>query len=416
MEMNTISHHYTAFFCGCFTVSKSFDSQSSNKLQEAGWSRENVPSLQFERNKYYKEFLEFCYGTTPETGCIAWQYALNAEGSCTDRNDKVLAYHIPTLSCYLLPFHIVIFSIEVTMDTETLDDMKSVAFQVRQLHFPPAVSQVLLDLHEALTGNKRQSVREIIEYGFKLKFFQIINTDADPSSIETADRLHTLYQLATLEDNDMQDKVRFCDDYVKDVVNEHLLSVYNNWDALALLDSFTIRAFQAEDFQMTLWCNEFFRMIYIQSLFQKFYLQHLNQRFRAMMGHRKPYDLKNMLQEFNRYERICQFHKVSYTFLPLLVDNVTDKGLEVDEERAMLTEYIEREEKRHQTDNEKLVNKILLVISGLAAFSAIWDICCLVNEIQPFDNSLGRECGYLTVSAALSLVIVSVLSYIIYKK
>lgn len=217
-----IIHQYTAFFSGCFTVNKSLDGKVAAALQKGGWEREDSTFINTGRSKhiYYDEFIEFCAGKTPEVGCVAYQYKIDADASCMNQQEKICNYHIPTLYCFLLPFNIVIFSFEVTMETNSLDDIKYVASHLRLLQRVPEVSDVLLELYKVLTGKKIEDVTEISELGYKLKYFQIINSDAEPNSMVPDERMRTLYQLATHESSTLEKKVCFCEEYVTNVITQ----------------------------------------------------------------------------------------------------------------------------------------------------------------------------------------------------
>ena len=409
------NHQYTAYFCGCFIAKIEVD---ASVLTKEGWSLEDVSIIQTDkfRHIYYEEFLNFCAAQSSKEGCVAWQKELNEEVPCEDFQGEQKGYMIPSLHCYLLPFNIVIFSIEVTMETTVLDDIKLVASNLREFLFPQSVKDSLLKLNELFTGQRKEKVREILEFGYRLKYFQVICSDVDMDSMTALERKRDLYQLSTMERETSEWKTSFCNGYIESAVKEHALSVFNNWDALSLLDTFTIRAFQSVPLQDAFWRIQVYRMIYIQSLFQKYYLQHLNQRFRATISCKKSYNLDALLSERQQYERLFQFHKIAYTFLPLLVDEAIDKGLEIKEEEALLSSHIEREHDRHQAQNERVVSRLLMVISGLAAFSAIWDISCLVNEIFPYVRFLGSaRRGYFGVSSLIFLVLLLILIIVFYR-
>ena len=407
-----MKHQYAAFFCGCF-VAKEVAGLSLSSVK--GWKPEDSSIFYSEkyRHIYHDEFLNFCAAKSPDEGCVAWQYELNTVVFCDDLQGGPDGYIIRALHCYQMPFNIILFSIEVTMDTISLDDIKQVASTLRELALPQTVETILLNLNEFFTGSRKEKVRDVLEFGYRLKYFQIIHTDDDMDSVSSSERKLQLYQLSTMERDSSEWKTSFCDGYIERIVEEHILSVFNNWDALSLLDTFTIRAFQPIPLQEGFWRIDIYRMIYLQSLFQKFFLQHLNRRFRASICCRESYNLNALLLEQQQYERRFKFHKISYTFLPLLVDKAIDKGLEIGEEEELLTNHLEREHNRHQAANERLVGRLLMVISVLAMFSAIWDISCLIDQIVPYGRFLGSaRRGYFGVSSLVLFIVVVVLGIV----
>ena len=408
-----MKHHYTAYFCGCLTTTKEVNAEH---LSQAGWKQEKDTEIAFfkTRHIFYEEFLNFCVAQKPEEGCVAWRYEMKEEGrvgSCKNVLEQYVFYQVPALHCYILPFDIVIFAIEVTAVEDELDNFTSIAFHLRLMELPPKVEEVVRNLYQVITGKQSPAdLSEALAYGYKLKVFQVIDSEVEWDSETSNERRRKLFSLGTMQSSLSPISSHFQNGYENDILAEHVVSVFNNWDALALLDSFTLRFMKCQDYQQRDWKYAYFRMIYIQSLFQKFYLQSLNQRFRSMVEHRGNYRLDALLAEFEHYERICQFPKISYTFLPLIIDNAIDASLEIKEERELLSNYIKGEEKRHESENEHRINRLLVVISGLTMFSAIWDLTCLIDQIFPFDRFLSStRRGYAIISFCLLFVIVLLL-------
>ncbi len=408
-----MSYHYNAFFCGCFTATKTVEASA---LACLGWKREDASLLASKkvRHFYYEEYLNFCAAKSSQEGCLAWRYDLNVAGHKKSQEGKDIPYSITALHCYELPFNIVIFSFEIAMVTNDLDDIKTVAKALREMELPDEAREVLLRQNALFTGSKKEMPVDMLEFGYRLKFFQIVNSDAQWEKTTPAERRNILYQLGTLESAGVGSS-GFCDQYVEKAIESHALSVFNNWDALSLLDSFTIYAFQSEAKFVEIWIGEYYRMIYIQSLFQKYYLQSLNQRFRAMIGKRKDFKLSALLKEFEQYEHSCQFHKISYTFLPLLIDEAMNVGLEIVEERNLISRYIKDIEKKYQSTNDALVNSLLAAISCMTMFSTIWDITCLLNQIEPYEDWFfgSSKLGYLCVSVTTLLLVLFLLGILV---
>lgn len=414
-----MTHRYTSYFCGCLTTTKEV---STELLSQAGWEQEKNTAYDYykTRHTYYEEFLNFCAAQKPEEGCVAWRYEMKEEdrvGSCKNVLEQYVFYQVPALHCYVLPFDIVIFAIEVTAVEDELDNFTSIAFHLRLMELPLKVEEVIRNLYHVITGKKAPTaLSEMLSYGYKLKVFQVIDSEVEWDSETSDERRRKLFSLGTMQSSLSPVSSHFQNGYEDDILAEHVVSVFNNWDALALLDSFTMRFMKCQDYQLYDWKNAYFRMIFIQSLFQKYYLQSLNQRFRAMVEHRGNYKLDELLAEFEHYERICQFNKISYTFLPLIIDNAIDASLEIKEERDLLSDYIKGEEKRHESENERRINRLLVAISGLTMFSAIWDLTCLIDQVFPFDRFLySTRRGYAVISFALFFVIALLLIACIWK-
>ena len=415
-------HQYFAYLCGCFTAKKQVDPVV---LTRAGWRCEDISKKRSDdkaSHVYYNEFINFCYAYNSNEGCVEWSREKNIESHCLNMQNEDVEYNIPKIFFYLMPFNLVIFSILVSAESEQLDDFKSIVYHLRksdiQSSIPFSVEKDLLELYKLMTGVNQYHLSEVVEFGYKLKFFQIINTDADWRSETRETRRQQLFSLGVVQNDQSKEDGKYCQEYVNDTLNKVSVSIFNSWDALSLLDSFTIRCFKMQSFQWLEWNEAYYRMIYIQSLFQKYFLQSLNQRFKAMISLREEYNRDSLLGEFEQYERLWQFHKIAYTFLPLIIDKSMDTGLEINEEKQLLFEYIKDVEKKRQSENSKLLNSLLAVISGLTLFSAIWDFSCLVNEVYPYDSSVfgGSRRGYFAVSAIMFGLVVLVLVILICRK
>ena len=127
-------------------------------------------------------------------------------------------------------------------------------------------------------------------------------------------------------------------------------------------------------------------------------------------------DVSQLVDEYEAFEQECCFNKISYNLLPLEISDAIDKGLEIKEEMEQLFKVMEKEKTRREEANDKMVNTLLLCLSLLTLFSAIWDISCLLDQMYPFVDYLGGQTfGYRTV-ALLLLLGVSIVLITIYRR
>jgi len=145
-------------------------------------------------------------------------------------------------------------------------------------------------------------------------------------------------------------------------------------------------------------------MIYIHSLFLKFYLFRMNILFR-----KKTIRASSLEKEFLDFEMNCCFHKISYNFLPLEIYQSLDIGLEINEERKQLFRMIEQEKNIQEKEGDRKLNNILLFLTGLTVFSAIWDFTCLLNQLYPYDELLGSTIGGFRIVTYILLLLVIII-------
>ena len=212
--------------------------------------------------------------------------------------------------------------------------------------------------------------------------------------------------------------------YLNKILDESRVSVFDSWHALALNDTFTVHGENLSPKLIAQWSECYFGMIYLHSLMVKSFLFGLNVQLREALQDRttalrqlstafgvsrSPIDA--LVQRFEEFERKCCFHKVSYNFLPVLLDEAIDKGLCIAEEKEQLYVVIDKEKGRRDAANDRLVNGLLFVLSLLTLFSAIWDFSCLLNEMYPYsDYFTSSNMGYRWVTLLVVVLLVGVVS------
>ena len=432
-------HQHIAFLCGHFTLPQKI---RYNGLNNLGWDDFVLPEdiRKIEKRFFYPEYVDFCYATETNDTCIRYVKHINKDMQILI-NDKERQYSIKEITLYIMPFKIAMFSIHIEHETADLNDCTALLFSLRaidfysEIHkeFIDVVIKPLTDVYEYLTGKVPSSYTELIENGNKFRIFQIVNShDKEMEALPEANKDCLLYELATVSKitkSGETDEFSASDSYLKKILDQSKISVFRNWSGLALLDTFTIHAFGASNGLLNNWTDSYFRMIYVHSLFLKCYLFNLNIRFRETLSHPvsswklklqsiniRSTDVSQLVDEYEAFEQKCCFNKISYNFLPLEISDAIDKGLEIKEEMEQLFKVMEKEKTRREEANDKMVNTLLLCLSLLTLFSAIWDISCLLDQMYPFVDYLGGQTfGYRTV-ALLLLLGVSIVLITIYRR
>ena len=95
-------------------------------------------------------------------------------------------------------------------------------------------------------------------------------------------------------------------EYFGRIMGNNRISIYNNWKALALFDTFTMLGHDVPDWLRQNWIDNYFNMIYVSLLFNKLYLFRLNILFRKR------------LRKIDRLER--EFRPAVFIDQPLVVE------------------------------------------------------------------------------------------------
>ena len=407
-----------------------------------GWEKFRLPDdiRKIEKRFFYPEFVDFCYAGETDESCVRFVKYVNEEMDITPKEKKI-HFAIKEIALYLMPFKMAMFSIHIEQNTDDLDDCTSLLFSLRSIDyysdehqsFVEKAIQPFMNVYEVLTGKKPESYSDLIDNGNKFRIFQIVNTRNEAmAALPDVAKDKLLYELATVSKITKpgeNSEYSASDAYMKRIVDKSKISVFRNWSGMALMDTFTIHAFDASNIFVSNWTDSYFRMIYIHSIFQKSYLFNLNIRFRNTLANPVPSwklrlhqlfikrtDVEQLVKEFESFEQKCCFHKVSYNFLPLEIAKAVDKGLEIKEEMFQLYKIMDKEKTRRDEANDKLVNTLLFSLSLLTMFSAIFDMSSLLNEMFPYDYYMeSTPIGFRTVTIFL-LATVAVLLLLVYRK
>ncbi len=234
-----------------------------------------------------------------------------------------------------------------------------------------------------------------LSFGNKLKVFSLVELETD-ISIEDENML--LYDLGACvpigSASGVNPFFQPSGKYFKELIEKSKISVFNNWSALALFDSFTglFRKGALNNFN---WENGYFNLLYLQSLYVKTYLFKVNRLFYAKGADHQQ--LEDELYEFNKYFNPSH---ISYNFLPSIIFKKIRYSLAIDNELNLLKEGIERANRKSKEKRDKTINNILRVITLLAVFSVIWDVSEWLNKIFS-----GGTTSYNIISGSLTVIV-----------
>lgn len=211
----------------------------------------------------------------------------------------------------------------------------------------------------------------LIENGNKLKTFIIIQEDPHQAFPSGYTRENLLFDVATScpigASTNPKNPFHPAPQYYDQLLQHNKLTYFQNWEGLALFDSFVVILNNPRNYQIESWHNEYFRFIYLHSLFVKNYLSQINKEFR------KTNPSKHLTDRFLAFDKIYNYHKISFNFLPQAIYQKIRWGLEIDDELEQLHICLERDAAKQDKQREQRMNMILAFVALLAIFSAIKD-------------------------------------------
>lgn len=425
-------HHHIAFLCGYFKRTREVKSPS---LQELGWTPVSYSDKERREDKrfYYPDFVDFCHGQSMDEGCVRFSRQIDKGATMMvgkEGERHQLSFTVKELTLYFLPQCMVLYSIHLELDASSLDDCSALMFRLRYIDgygdedyaaFNHVAVQPIVEVYNILKDNCLQDYTQLVENGNKLRLFQIVHA-AQGSLSDAQHWKRQLYQLATFMpvavDYQPGDDEMFAE-HQRQVLSKDGLTAFPGWTALALLDSFTILAVNNEC-QTVNWVERYFDGIYIHALFQKICLFDFNNRFKQALNNRSrkraERDMEQLMAEYDAFERNCCFNKISYNFLPLLVADYINRSLEINDEMHQLFRIMARERSRSEERSRKRMNSLLLCISFLTVFSAIWDASSMLSSMFSFESRLGGLYQGFRITGMVMLVLVLCVLVYLYRK
>lgn len=153
-------------------------------------------------------------------------------------------------------------------------------------------------------------------------------------------------------------------DYVNHLTNKNSISIFNNWEGLALLDTYSVVGNKILD---TNWKKDtystIYHGIYLYCLFLKYHLFKYNFEIADL-----DEDRRSNFQDFlSKY----YFNYISYNFLPTEIFNKIKTALDIENELKLLNEKIVSVGQKIQEEQQDRTNKILGIVTVLTSVSSV---------------------------------------------
>ena len=404
---------YTGFLCGAFTTKHNFTADDKwHQIKTDDIERENCSYY------YYPEFVNFNYG---EEKYSILRYRMNINKTIAVEigsidNKKTVNTEVNNITLYQAPFNLCLFSIRIDIDNE-YNNISAVVSALRNISgdieknnadFSQTALKPIMEVYKKLspkvTSDNINNLQlcNLIEFGNKLKVFQIASFKTNEwNQIENTDKL--LFEMGTMTKVDADGEFSHSKSYFEEITKSRKISIYNNWKALSLFDTFTLIGDNISNNYLKIWMDSYFGAIYISELYVKFFLCRINNDFRINQE-----KVDNLLKMFDEFEYRCWFNNISYNFLPRLIHQEIRKGIEISEERDYLYQMIQDQNEKKEKDANNIMNKSLFYLAILTSFSVIWDLTSLFNEIFPFETLFGSQIkGFRIVAAVIIFIAIT---------
>ena len=393
----------TVCLCGYFSAKQAFRPEI---LQ--GWTRETYSDAEIEElsNYYMPEFATFM---TKEMK----RYNLAIDKPCSLRfaEDDVTEFTLDSLHLWCAPFDLMLFAIEIKFEKIDFNKMTRAVYVLRncnrynalQTDFIKTALLPIIDIYNTLTHSSLKpdgNLCQLIEPGNKFKLFQAVSL-AEPFENDNIDYL--LYDAGTLAKHTPNSLGINSEDYYNRIMADHSISVFNGWNGLALLDTFTLLSIDTPEWVLDNWKKDYFGMIYIYQLFRKVFLYNVNLTYR-----KRTVDVEILEKQLDLFEQDYCFGSISYNFLPDLINSALEKSLATEQDNEQIYRMISKEMAKREQQAEEKTNKFLTFLTCMAIFSAVYDFSSLVNESFDYSHWFHDTTQGFRAVSSLLLIIVAV--------
>ena len=426
-DMNIEIQCAHTYLCGHLNTKKS---ASDVERSDSRWKREIWDDKKYRTtcNIYYESFIDSLVeveGRKPQDfykGTAHLTMEINTHCQLRHRRFGEIGWNFMVCSLHLFffPYDICLFAIEISEDPGCDPDKLTFAHNLLRgvnEYYEPRPSDPeswsmydnapeyikaitpLLKICEVVDGERVVHVPRYADLtctGNKLKAFQIFRVS------DLSDEF--LYELGSMSPigcvNNSKNNLSPSRDYFEHIMANNTISAFRNWKALVLLDSLTVIRKDGECTDLKHWHDSYFRLIYIHAYYQKTLLFVVNNQFRSDVANGK---CENLLHQMKEQEHWYAFSNISYNFLPQMIYQAIDTGLEIASEREQLHHYLVQEAERQESLNERRLGKLLSILTILTVLSALYDGTSLVSEILGISSG---SCPYRWIAAVLSGVVV----------
>jgi len=345
--------------------------------------------------------------------CLDNQDSLNGAGVVID-DEKAIPFGVEYADLFLFPHGIGIFSLKICLNEGSGLNLGMVSDFLNKIRY--------LDAQIKFAGEDNQlSMKEFIEQNFlkglnlekdwsvynpQLKAYTHIDLKEEIPEEEMDYLLYDMGNVALLGSSKGKGVFAPSESYFKEQIANNKISVFRNWSALALYDTFTRISMNFPD-RFKSWEYDYFNL-YIHCLYIKFFMYLTNSELSDVtVVSKRTEKIRDMFIEF-----INDYHHshISYKFLPDLLQDKLMFSLEIQSEIERMETKIMRINEHFQERREKTFNIALVIITLLSVFSVLYDF-----SEWGVNLGISRDVMYPYITITNGIIIF-LLIYIIFRK
>jgi hypothetical protein len=241
--------------------------------------------------------------------------------------------------------------------------------------------------------------------GNKLKVFTVINAANDIDDINK--RLFDTGTAQHIATKSHEHSTKGSEELYQELMKSNSISVYSNWKALAIFDSFTVIGNKLNNIDST-WGTTYL-LIYIHCLKMKFYLFHVNSALSNISFFEKYSE--RLRANFTKFINSNNLFAISFNILPNKIYHAVKKSLEINEEVEELEKKIIKINRIINEKSDKNLNRLIFLLALLGVVSVIFHASEFIMKVFSVKEHYYPHIGFtiagtvlLTVSAYFLLL------------
>lgn len=310
-------------------------------------------------------------------------------------------------------FGLFTLSIEIESEIISLSTFSDTAFLTRNFE-TPIINSKYGKWHEYIeneillgTVTKGNSIK-VDEYsGSKYKLYMVLDIPKLTEKIMMKSLLFDLGTLSTIGSSTGSNYDSMDKEFIEKLIQNNSISVYNNYEGLALLDTYTVVGNKILDLEYKKEVHSsVYYSIYLYCLFIKFTLFKYSFEITTLDEDRR-YKFQDFLEKY-------YYQYISYNFLPNEIYNKVKIALDIDRELKFIDEKIIAIGLKIQEKQQDRTNKILsivTVLTSISSFEPIYDHLLKAQKILNWKNGI-----YWTTAISLIFVVVGGIIFYVFGK
>ncbi|MBC8146422.1 MAG: hypothetical protein H8E98_00380 [Bacteroidetes bacterium] len=322
--------------------------------------------------------------------------------------DKTLFFNIDFIDLYLFPHNIGIFSIKMTLQDEfqSIENISDFSNKIRLLY---SNIQLLEGNEISLKHFFEQRIDDSIRlelnwdsYNPQLKSYIQIDLNNDLKHDERNQLIYDIGNVSPLGTSKGGKLLSPSKTYFETQMTENLVTVFDNWSALSLFDTFTRVSNKFQD-EYRSWEYNYFN-IYIHCLYSKFFLYLTSTKLSDITIVNK--ETAAIRDEFLEFINDELHSHISYKFLPNLLTEKLQNSLGIDKEVENMETKVQRINEHFQEKRENTLNIVISIIAFLSVFSSLYDFSEWMIKIGYPENYMFPYTSIFTGISIFSIILI----------